>query len=147
MKQIFILLLIFILLICCSGSKKNNIIDKKDNPDKNEKLNNDTNDYKDISQEVKIKEYVYLFYNKSYFIKKKVVKKEVKKEFTIDQNDYKVIIDWQVKGERMIKLKNIKTGKEYIIKENDKLGEVILVERSLRDYKFKIKNIIIRVKR
>ena len=52
-----------------------------------------------------------------------------------------------MKGVRLIKMQNIKTGKEYVIKEGNKTGEIVLIERELQFYKFKINNQIIRVAR
>jgi hypothetical protein len=65
----------------------------------------------------------------------------------IDSNDYKVIVDWMVSDTRYIKLKNLKTNTETVIKDSDKNSPIILVERNLFFYKFKINGQIIEVKR
>jgi hypothetical protein len=139
MKKIIYIYLIFI--VSCyaptvtqtSKSKK----EIKKNENKEAKINDNT------KKEVTPNDFVYLFFNKSYFQKKELPQTTQE----INPNDYKVIVDWQYEGGRKLRLKNIKTGKEYIITDGEKTGEIILVERALFYYKFKIGNTIIKVKR
>ena len=94
---------------------------------------------------------LYIFFNKYFFVKKEnnnKGKRVVNNKDIGNPADYKAIVDWQEdNGVRYIRLKNLKTGQEYIVKEGSSRGEVILLERSLFFYKFKIHNQIIKVKR
>jgi len=145
MKQLILLLFIFI-LSCYSPSivinEKKSSTSKKNAsvPDKRES---------EQKKEILSDEFVYLFFDKSSFVKKPVILPKEQKPVIVEinSNDYKVIVDWQFEGGRSIRLKNIKTGKEYVVKDSDKTGEIVLIERSLFYYKFKIGNTIIKVKK
>lgn len=138
------MLFIFIIfLINCYNSK----ISRTVNKDRTSDVIGETDEnIDDVKKEISTREFVYLFFDRAYFIKKEV-KPVIKKVNMINANDYKVIIDWQVQGVRKIKLKNIKTNQEYIISEGDNSGKIILLERTLKFYTFKIDNTIIKVKR
>ncbi len=129
-----------------SGIKLN--INKK--PKIEKKLAEDEKTIDHINYDVTINELVYLFFDKSFFIEKPVKSTSANKNeniIPVNSNDYKAVIDWQVKGGRQIRVLNIKTGKEYIIKDWEKTGEAVLLERNLFYYKIKIENSIIKVKR
>lgn len=129
-----------------SGIKLN--INKK--PKIEKKLAEDEKTIDHINYDVTINELVYLFFDKSFFIEKPVKSTSANKNeniIPVNSNDYKAVIDWQVKGGRQIRVLNIKTGKEYIIKDWEKTGEAVLLERNLFYYKIKIGNSIIKVKR
>ncbi len=99
-------------------------------------------------RKIPINNLVLLFFNNAndYMVKKEV--KQVKIELPeINAKDYKVIVDYQVVDKRFIKVKNLKTGAVCIVKEGDRTGDIVLVERALRYYKFKIDNSIIKVDR
>jgi hypothetical protein len=65
----------------------------------------------------------------------------------VNQGDYKVIVDWKIGEQRYLKLKNMKTGVENVIKDGDTSGNIILIERTLMSYKLKIEGQIVEVKR
>ena len=76
------------------------------------------------------------------------IKNDFKKEIpSVSSNDFKVIIDYDVEGERFVKIKNNKTGKIYTVRYGDKSGEIVLMERRLTYYIFKINNQNIRISR
>jgi hypothetical protein len=133
-----------IILISCSSPKimKVDKIERKENI----KSADAANELENIKKEIPVNELAYLFFNKAYFQKNET--SAVKKDTAaVNENDYKAVVEWRYKDTRRIKLKNIKTGKEYVITESDRSGEIILVERNLFYYKFKIGNTIIKVKR
>lgn len=66
---------------------------------------------------------------------------------TINPAEYKVIADWMVSNKRHIKVKNLRTNVEVIVKEGQKTGEIILIERTFFTYKLKIQGQIIEVAR
>ena len=144
--RIIIITVASLLLFSCFGPKvsvgSNKIIKKTTTQEENKESNK-------IKDEIKTDEFVYLFFDKSNFQSKPAALKTVKKEVAeLNPNDYKVIVDWLIEdGTRQIKLKNLKTGQVYIIKENDKSGEIILLERNLFDYKFRIGDQTVKVKR
>ncbi len=123
MKRILMLFIFIIFLINCYNSKISRTVNKDRTSDVIGETDENIDDVK------------------------KEVKPVIKKVNMINANDYKVIIDWQVQGVRKIKLKNIKTNQEYIISEGDNSGKIILLERTLKFYTFKIDNTIIKVKR
>lgn len=116
------------------------------------RIKNNQTEEKNIEEEskeqVQSAEFVYLFFDRSVFQKKpapKVKKVDVPK---VNPEDYKAIVEWQAEGgKRAVKLKNIRTGQEYIVTEGDTNGDVILEERNLLYYKFKINGQVIRINR
>jgi hypothetical protein len=146
MKKIIYLYLIFIFIIGCYAPTvtQTNKVKKEVKKDENKEVKTNDADKKEVSPN----DFVYLFFNKSYFQKKEPAQNNAgQKNPEINPNDFKVIVDWQYEGGRKLRLKNTKTGKEYIITDGEKTGEIILVERALFYYKFKIGNTIIKVKR
>jgi hypothetical protein len=149
MKFLFIFIL-FILISCFNSNVKLNI-NKKSKIEKNVK-DTDSDSIDHLDYNIPINEFVYLFFDKSFFVKtqnnsnnRQIVRQKID---IGNPDDYKAIVDWQENnGERYVRLKNLKTGKEYIVKEGDTRGEVILLERNLFFYKFKIGNQVIKVKR
>ena len=142
--NIYTLILLFLLFSCTSKfSYNDNNIEKKDKKivEKKEKEK-----IKDVEPE----ELSRLFYKSYVKSVKKVVKEEriiIKETNKINPEDYTVIIDWMVGGIRYVKVKNKVTMNEYVIKEGDNTTTIILVERNLFFYKFKINGTIIEVKR
>lgn len=152
MKKLLFLLIIIALFSCYDNS----IV--QTTPKKKDKKTTETESIEEIEKAEKDKkisktEYVLLFFRRDQIFKKKptptpviTIKTDVFTP-TISARDYKVIVDWQVEGGRKIKLKNVRTGKEHIIIEGDTTGEIILVERNIHFYKFKIENTIIKIER
>ena len=140
-------MLLLIFISCYNPSVK--LVSTKKN--KTEKKVEDAGTVDHLDYNIPINEFVYLFFDKSFFVKKNENKKVQINNVKIDignPDDYKAVVDWLVEGnKRYIRLKNIKTGKEYIVKEGNTRGEVILLERNLFYYKFKIGNTVIKVKR
>jgi hypothetical protein len=136
--------LIFIICLNCYSPNVSMTVNKSNNANRKqvESEKKTAEQKKDISTE----EFVYLFFNKNNFAKQ-TAKTVAEKPAEVNSNDFKVIVDYQYEGGRKIRLKNIKSGKEYVIKDNEKSGEIALVERSLLYYKFKIGNSIIKVKK
>jgi hypothetical protein len=148
MKKLLLLLLSLLILISCSKSSIK-LVSKKDSQ-KNKKTEEEIKTIDHLDYDIPTNEFVYLFFNKSYFVNKPVNKTNtIKHDPGIgNPEDYKAVIDWQVEGDgRYIKLENKTTGKVFIVKEGDTRGEAILLERNLFYYKFKIRNTIIKVKR
>lgn len=143
-----ILSIIIIFLISCSNI---NIINHSVK-EKKEKKSIEKKEKQKIL-EIKAEDLSTLFFNNYKKVENKTIKKVeyTKKEVVvnnkIDASDYTVIIDWMVNGVRYVKLRNKKLMNEYIIKEHDTNSSIILVERSLFYYKFKIDGQIIEVKR
>ena len=143
-----ILIFLIIILFSCSN---NNII----NHNIKEKKKKETEEKKEKQKinEVKADELSRLFFKDYVKTEKKITKdkeirvKEIIQIEKIDAADYIVIIDWMVNGVRYLKLKNKKSMNEYIIKEGDTNSSIILLERTLFTYKFKIDGQIIEVKR
>jgi hypothetical protein len=147
MRKRFLFFIIIILLNCYNSGVKLNLNKKsktKNIPIEEEKT------IDNIDYEVKLEDFASLFFDKSIFIKKQssgsIPSISIQKPM-LNSDNFKAIIDWQVKGGRQIKLLNIKTGKEYIIRDWEKTGDNILLERDLFYYKIKIENQIIKVKR
>ena len=89
-----------------------------------------------------------LFYDKQMtFIKKELMPETVKKTNDVNPADYTIIIDWMVEGKRCVKLKNNKTGQIYIVKEDDKNGNVVLLYRDYFKYRFRIDGTEVEIKR
>ena len=143
----FYILILFLLLFSCSNT---NIITNV-NKEKKEKQTEEKKEKQKIN-EVKAEELSRLFY-KSYIkkeikiVKENITKKEEVEQGKVNPEDYTVLIDWMAAGIRYVKLKNKKTMNEYVIKEGDTNSTIILVERTLFSYKFKINGNIIEVKR
>ena len=142
--------LFFLLFFLFSCSQKNELVVNRNNRGGSKSEENRTDQTTDTG-EVAPLELSTLFYSKSYFVKKvtrpvKPKEKPVIKP-VIDAAVYKVIADWMVAGKRHIKLKNTRTGKEYLVKEGAETGDVILLERGLFTYRFKINGIEIEVNR
>lgn len=147
MKRLLLLSFLLFLLISCYNSKIKLV--KNKSFQENKKVE-DIKIIDHIDYNIPINEFVYLFFDKSYFVKKEINKQVQSDNKTVIGNpeDYKAVIDWLVEGDgRYIKLMNIKTGKVFIVKEGDKKSEAILLERNLFYYKFQIGNTIIKVKR
>jgi len=140
-RKILILLILFTLFSC-----SNNSIEINKNRSKTSEITKEIEDQNELNKKVSSNEFVYLFFNRNYFIKKTPVK-EVKNIEQIRGEDYRVIIEWQVEGERFIRVKNLKTNKETVVKEGVKSGNIILIKRALDFYTFKIDNTIVKVKR
>ncbi|MCG8569148.1 MAG: hypothetical protein MJB14_03320 [Spirochaetes bacterium] len=151
MKYIFKLLLSFIFFILFACSQANSGITIAD-PSKRQKKNEDQ-EIKVIKKE-KPADLATLFYPTSAFVPQKPVQNNrpvtVQPKPTksnINSQDYKVIAEWMVNDVRQIKIKNLRTREEIIIKEGDPTGKIILVERSLFYYKLKIDGEVIQVNR
>lgn len=148
MKKIFIFFIIIILFGCYNNSGIKLNLNKKTKNIKKTAEEEKTIDH--INYDVSTNELVYLFFDKSFFAVKtpdKTISAVKENKNAISADDFKAVVDWQVKGGRQIRLLNLKTGKEYIIKDWEKTGEAVLLERNLFYYKFKIGNSIIKVKR
>ncbi len=76
---------------------------------------------------------------------KKVENKIVKERVTSD--DFLVVADWMINNIRFIKVRNVKTEEETLLREGTTVGNIELIERNLFFYKFKINEEIIEVKR
>lgn len=76
---------------------------------------------------------------------KKVENKIVKERVTPD--DFLVVADWMINNIRFIKVRNVKTEEETLLREGTTAGNIVLIERNLFFYKFKINEEIIEVKR
>lgn len=139
-----LLAILFLVLFNCTNNKL------KINENKNvssKEITKEIEDQNELNKKVSSNEYVYLFYNRNYFIKKDTKKNVDKNIKEIKGEDYRVIIEWQVEGERFVRLKDLKSGKEIVVKEGDTSGNIILIKRTLDFYTFKIDNTIIKVKR
>lgn len=146
-KKLLLFFILFSVFISCYNPSVELANTKKDNTDKKVE---DAGSVDLLDYNIPINEFVYLFFDKSFFVKINENKSSTptKKIEIGNPDDYKAVVDWLVEGnKRYIRLKNIKTGKEYIVKEGNTKGEVILLERNLFFYKFKIGNTIIKVKR
>ena len=143
-KLFTLIILLFIIFACYKPKVSNN--NKKI---KKIKKTEEKKELDKINDEINSNEFVYLFFDKKNFTPKTAVIKTVIKEVPqLNPNDYKVIVDWLVDdGTRHIKLKNLITGEIYLVKKGDTTGEIILLERNLFDYTFKIKNQLVKVKR
>ena len=146
-KSITILVLLFLIFSC--NNNEENQIDRE----KKKKATQETTVEEDnsIAKKQAPLELATLFFPRSYFVRKPppppVVKKPEVIKPRVSGTDYKVIADWMVAGKRRIKLQNTRTGREYLINEGVTTGEIILVERGLLYYKFKVNGNIIEVKR
>lgn len=147
MKKILLFILLLLILFSCYKSSVK-LANKKDSQESKNIESLKTIDH--IDSNVPTDEFVYLFFDRSYFVKKQVNNAKAPASKLVEGNtaDYKAVIDWQVEGDgRYIKFMNIKTGKVYIVKEGDTKGEAVLLNRNLFYYKFKIGNMIVKVKR
>jgi hypothetical protein len=142
-------ILVFTIIIFVAGCAGPNIqLVKKISKEKTTDLKDDIKDADQPIKNIPVEEYVYLFFNRAFFIKtdNKNDHNDIQMPL-IHENDFKSVIEFQIQGNRYIKLRNIKTGEEYIIKEGDKKGNVVLLERTLQYYKFKFNNTVIKVNR
>ena len=151
MKCIFnfylLFVLVFFILTSCYRPKFKSV-DKVKVTVKTESIDK-IKDFENKKKDVSYKDLVFLFFNRSNFVldKENAKKVNVKNILSVSAADFKAVAEWQVDNRRRVKLKNIKTGREYIVVEGDDKGEVIMLERDLFSYKFKINNEIIRIKR
>ena len=150
MKKIIFLCLIFI-CICCSGS--NLRLGNKNNISKEKSEDNAVAETKILEKkEVPLSEYVYLFFDRYVTEVKKKKNTAVNRNtkpvvMDINPDNYRVVVDWQAEDDRYIKMQNLKSGRIFIIKDGDKTGDSVLLERHLRYYIFKIGNTNVRIER
>jgi hypothetical protein len=143
MKVHMIFVIILILFLSCTGDDMQN--SSKKNGSKKNKVTPVTVDKID---EVSPENLSSLFFNRPVMTSS--VKKSEKTVTVVPQpnaGNYKVIIDWMVTNKRYVKLKNVVTGEETIVREGDTSSNIILLERTLFTYKFKINGQIVEVKR
>jgi hypothetical protein len=116
--------------------------------------NNSTESYQDVTQDKVIESkpasnLALLFFDKRYFNTGPVTKTTttIKPESRINSADYRVIVDWMKDGVRHVKVQNIRTGAEYIVKEGDRSGTILLIDRTLFSYKFLINGVEVIIER
>lgn len=151
MRYIPIVILI-LLFISCSGDSGIELV-QGGNRGNNRDRNKDSEVEKEMIEGVSSERLSTLFFAEAYIFRPKkptttqkttTVKRTLP---TVNAWDYKVIADWMVSNRRHIKVKNLKTNVEIIVKEGQKTGEIVLIERTFFNYKLKIKGQIIEVAR
>lgn len=120
----------------------------------NNRSSSDSNKDKEIIEGVSPERLATLFFDESYIFKPQKKPVTIKRTTTVNRvlptinpAEYKVIADWMVSNKRHIKVKNLRTNVEVIVKEGQQSGEIILIERTFFTYKLKIQGQIIEVAR
>lgn len=141
------ILYLFIFLSCSSNTLLNDDIINLTLSEKNKIIDSKIEDTEIIMQ--KPEKLTVLFFKKivnNVAPISKTIENKIKKE-NIKSEDFQVIADWMLNNIRYIKIRNIKTEEETLIKEGTTVGNIVLIERNLFFYKFKINEDIIEVKR
>jgi hypothetical protein len=141
-KLLVYCIIIFFIFSCTKDDKTDDKKNAKNDSKKTVSVKND------VINEVSPEKLSTLFF-KTVVSDNIVVKESKKADISppLNPTDYKVIIDWMVSNKRYVKLKKLSTGEEFIVIEGDSSSNIILVERTLFTYKFKINGKIIEVKR
>lgn len=147
MKLSSILCVFIFLLSCSSNTLLNDDITTLTLSEKKDIIDSKIEDTEIIMQ--KPEKLTVLFFKKIVNdvapVNNKVEKKIVKERVTPD--DFLVVADWMINNIRFIKVRNVKTEEETLLREGTTVGNIALIERNLFFYKFKINEEIIEVKR
>lgn len=153
MRQIYCLVAVLFLIFSCSTDSGIELGQGNSNRNNN-RSSSDADKEQDIIEGVSPERLATLFFDEAYIFRPQKTKVPVKKYVpvkkvtpTINPAEYKVIADWMVSNRRHIKVKNLRTNVEIIVKEGQKTGEIILIERTFFTYKLKIQGQIIEVAR